>query len=207
MKTWIWVLGCIGLAAGNVDAASPLQTASPPLETKTAVFAGGCFWCMQPPFDALKSKGVMSTSVGYAGGRTEKPTYEQVSAGTTGHLEVLRVSYDPKRIGFRDLLKVFWENIDPVDEKGQFCDRGEQYTSAIFYSSDDEKKEAEASIEELRKKGLGKIVTKVLPLTNYFVAEDYHQAYYEKNPIRYKYYRLRCGRDARLKELWGSVKK
>lgn len=174
-------------------------------EIKTAVFAGGCFWCMQPPFDALKSKGVISTSVGYSGGHTENPTYESTSAGNTGHREVIQVVYDAKKISFKELLPVFWRNIDPFDEKGQFCDKGEQYSSAVFYSNELEKKEIENSLKDLEKQGIkvAKIVTKILPFKTYYLGEEYHQSYYTKNPIRYKYYRASCGRDARLKEVWG----
>jgi len=175
-------------------------------EVRTAVFAGGCFWCMQPPYDALKAKGVISTSVGYSGGHTEDPTYEQTSAGGTGHMEVIQVTYDARKLSFKDLLSVYWKNIDPFDGKGQFCDKGEQYSSAVFYANAAEKKDIEDSISDLAKQGIKteNIVTKVLPLTTYYVAEDYHQSYYEKNPVRYNYYRLQCGRDARLKQVWGS---
>lgn len=175
-------------------------------EIKTVVLAGGCFWCMQPPFDALKTKGVISTSVGYSGGHTEAPTYEQTSAGGTGHFEVIQVTYDAQKLNLTDLLSVFWKNIDPFDEKGQFCDKGEQYTSAVFYANSAEKKNIEDSIVALKKQGIKteEIVTKVLPLKPFYKAEEYHQSYYEKNPIRYNYYRLRCGRDARLKKVWGS---
>lgn len=175
-------------------------------DVKTAVFAGGCFWCMQPPFDALKSKGVISTSVGYSGGRTENPTYEQTSAGGTGHREVIEVTYDAQKIAFKDLLSVYWKNIDPFNDKGQFCDNGEQYSSAVFYSNEAEKKDIDDSIKNLEKQGIKttKFVTKILPLKKFYKGEEYHQSYYEKNPVRYKYYRYSCGRDARLKEVWGS---
>lgn len=175
-------------------------------ETRTAVFAGGCFWCMQPPYDALKTKGVISTSVGYSGGHTKDPTYEKTSAGGTGHFEVIEVTYDARKVSFKDLLSIYWKNIDPFDGKGQFCDKGEQYSSAVFYANAAEKKDIEDSISDLEKQGIktGNIVTKVLPLKTYYIAEDYHQSYYEKNPVRYNYYRLQCGRDARLKEVWGS---
>ncbi len=175
-------------------------------EVKTAIFAGGCFWCMQPPYDALKSKGVISAIVGYSGGITDQPTYESTSKGDTGHLEVIQITYDAKKISYKDLLNVFWKNIDPFDEKGQFCDKGEQYTSAVFYANDAEKKEIEESIKNLEKQGIktSKFVTKILPAKKFFKGEEYHQSYYEKNPVRYKYYRFSCGRDARLKEVWGK---
>ena len=175
-------------------------------ELKTAIFAGGCFWCMQPPYDALKSKGVVSAIVGYSGGHTENPTYESTSKGDTGHLEVIQITYDAKKISYKELLAVFWKNIDPFDGKGQFCDKGEQYTSAVFYSNESEKKEIEESIKNLEKEGIktSKFVTKILPARKFFKGEEYHQSYYEKNPVRYKYYRFSCGRDARLKEVWGK---
>lgn len=171
---------------------------------KTAIFAGGCFWCMQPPYDALIGKGVISTSVGYSGGHTENPTYEQTSAGGTGHLEVIQVTYDPQKIAYKDLLAIFWKNIDPFDGKGQFCDKGDHYTSAIFYADAKEKSEIEESLKNLKEKGIDttKFATKSLPAKPFFPAEEYHQSYYKKNPVRYKYYRFSCGRDARLKEVW-----
>lgn len=182
------------------------SSAKKKVETKSVIFAGGCFWCMQPPFDNLKTKGVISTSVGYSGGSTANPTYEKTSAGGTGHLEVLQVTYDPQKITLKELLQVFWKNIDPFDDKGQFCDKGDQYSSAIFYSTDSEKKDIEDSIKELEKKGIktSKFVTKILPAKPFYVGEEYHQSYYEKNPVKYKYYRFRCGRDQRLKEIWGA---
>jgi len=183
------------------------EKALPKKEPKTAVFAGGCFWCMQPPFDALASKGVLSTAVGYSGGHTDNPTYEQTSSGGTGHYEVIEITYDPEKISFKTLLEVFWRNIDPFDEKGQFCDKGQQYASAVFYSNEDEKKEIDNSIKALEAQGLktAKIATKILPVKKFFRGEEYHQSYYQKNPIRYKAYRYSCGRDSRLKEVWGSI--
>ncbi|MFA6236344.1 MAG: peptide-methionine (S)-S-oxide reductase MsrA [Bacteriovorax sp.] len=164
----------------------------------TAVFAGGCFWCMEPPFEALK--GVSTVKAGYAGGTKLNPTYEEVSSGTTGHKEVIEVTYDPKQVAYAQLLKVFWENIDPFDKHGQFCDKGSQYTSAVFASSEEAKKEFEKS----RPKGKGEVVTQLLPAATFYPAEEYHQDYYKKNPIRYKFYRYNCGRDNRLKEIWGK---
>ncbi len=165
----------------------------------TAIFAGGCFWCMQPPYDALKSKGVSKVIVGYTGGTKVNPTYEEVSKGGTGHREAIEVTYDPKKISFRELLKVFWENVDPFDPNGQFCDSGEEYTSAIFYLNEEQKKEAEAS------KPKGMVATVILPAKTFYPAEEYHQSYYQKNPIRYKFFRFNCGRDKRLKEVWGHA--
>lgn len=165
---------------------------------ETAVFAGGCFWCMEPPFDGLK--GVSKTISGYAGGKTLNPTYEEVSAGKSGHLEVLEVTYDPSQITYAELLKVFWVNIDPFDGGGQFCDRGQQYSSAVFTSNEKER------LEFLKSKPVGKaeVKTALLPSTPFYPAEEKHQDYYKKNPIRYKFYRYNCGRDSRLKELWGK---
>ena len=173
---------------------------------EVAVFAGGCFWCMQAPYDRLKDKGVISTRVGYTGGHTENPTYKETSSGTTGHLEALEVTFNPKKISYQKLLDLFWINVDPLDAKGQFCDKGEQYTSAIFYANEQQKKQAEQSKMALAqsKKLKGQIVTPVRELKKFYAAEDYHQSYYSKNPIRYKFYRKSCGRDARLKELWGG---
>jgi len=172
--------------------------------TKIATFAGGCFWCMEPPFDKLD--GVISTVSGYTGGRTVDPTYEEVSSGTTGHAESLQVTYDPSRIGYEKLLDVFWHNIDPLARDRQFCDIGEQYRSAIFYHDDEQKRLAEASKRALEQSGRFKqpIATQIVATAPFYPAEEYHQDYYKKNPIRYKFYRYNCGRDQRLKELWGK---
>jgi peptide-methionine (S)-S-oxide reductase len=173
-------------------------------EEQTAIFAGGCFWCMQGPFDKLD--GVLATKAGYTGGTKENPTYEETSSGRTGHRESVEVKFDSKKVTYKKLLDTFWENIDPLDSKGQFCDQGEQYTSAVFYLNDEQKKIFESSKAELEKqaKFKGKIETKILPAKKFYAAEDYHQAYYKKNPVRYNYYRTSCGRDKRLKELWGK---
>lgn len=172
---------------------------------KTVVFAGGCFWCLQPPFD--KMTGVLKTEVGYAGGAdSPKPTYESVSAGGTGHLEVIRVTYDPQQVSYSQLLDVFWRNIDPLDGSGQFCDKGDQYRSAIFYQNDEEKRSAQASLEALGQLFSDPIKTDLIPSSTFFLAEEDHQDYYKKNPIRYKFYRYNCGRDQRLQSLWGDKK-
>lgn len=167
-----------------------------------AVFAGGCFWCMEKPFDKLD--GVISTTSGYTGGHIKNPTYEQVSSGSTGHIESLQVIYDPLKIDYKTLLNTFWVNIDPLDATGQFCDKGQQYTSAIFYQNDEQKILAEKSLEEIAKKLSANIATRVVKGSDFYPAEDYHQDYYLKNPIRYNFYRSKCGRDKRLKELWGN---
>lgn len=167
-----------------------------------ATFAGGCFWCMQPPFDALP--GVVSTTVGYTGGSKKNPTYEEVSAGGTGHAESIEVLFDPRRVSYRQLLAVFWHNIDPLTADGQFCDYGHQYRTAIFYHNESQRREAEAAKRALEKARGWKIVTAIEPAGPFYPAEEYHQKYYQKNPFRYRFYRFNCGRDRRLKELWGA---
>jgi peptide methionine sulfoxide reductase msrA/msrB len=170
----------------------------------TATFAGGCFWCMEPPFETLP--GVVSTTVGYTGGSVKHPTYEQVSAGGTGHAEAVRIVYDPSRIGYGQLLDVFWRNVDPVTRDAQFCDVGPQYRTAIFYHDETQRRLAEASKQafEASKRLPGPIVTEIVPAGEFWPAEEYHQRYHEKNPLRYKVYRWNCGRDRRLRELWGD---
>ena len=169
-----------------------------------ATFAGGCFWCMEPPFDKLE--GVISTTSGYTGGHKQEPTYKEVSHGGTGHTEALQIIYDPKRISYAELLDVYWHNIDPTDPNGQFCDKGSQYRSEIFYHDDEQKKLAARSKTALveLKPFADNVVTGITPSTVFYPAEDYHQDYYIKNPIRYKYYRYGCGRDKRLEDLWGT---
>lgn len=169
-----------------------------------ATFAGGCFWCMQPPFDKLP--GVTATIAGYAGGRTVNPTYEEVSSGRTGHAESVEVIYDPKKVSYEKLLDVFWTNIDPTVTNRQFCDTGTQYRTAIFYHDEAQRKAAEASKAALErdKPFKGPIVTAIEMAGPFYPAEDYHQEYYRKNPVRYRLYRTGCGRDARLKVLWGD---
>jgi methionine-S-sulfoxide reductase len=169
-----------------------------------ATFAGGCFWCMEPPFDELE--GVVSTTSGYTGGKVQNPSYEQVSYGGTGHLEAVEVAYDPAKISYEKLLEVFWRNIDPTDGKGQFCDRGQQYTTAVFFHDEEQRRLAEESKRKLVDSGrLEKpITTPVRPAAMFYAAEEYHQDYYVKNPFRYKFYRSRCGRDRVLEKLWKS---
>jgi peptide-methionine (S)-S-oxide reductase len=172
-----------------------------------AIFAGGCFWCMEPPFDKLD--GVLATIPGYIGGTSADPTYEQVSSGRTGHYEAIKVEYDPARIGYSRLLEVFWRNIDPLDATGQFCDKGPQYRSAIFVTDDIQRAEAEASKAALVKSGKlpGRIVTEILPAATFYPAESYHQDYYRRNSVSYSFYRWNCGRDRRLEQLWGPAPK
>jgi peptide-methionine (S)-S-oxide reductase len=174
-------------------------------ERAVAIFAGGCFWCMEPPFDELP--GVLATTSGYTGGTVAKPSYEQVSAGGTGHREAVQVEYDPVRVSYAQLLDVFWHNVDPTDAGGQFCDRGEQYTTAIFTTTGEQAAEAKAAKAKLEESHVLKqpVVTSVLPAGPFYPAEDYHQDYYEKNPLRYRFYRTGCGRDRVLEALWGAA--
>jgi len=178
--------------------------AGDPAKTETAIFAGGCFWCMQPPFEQLK--GVVSTTVGYTGGHTKNPTYEEVSAGGTGHAESVLIVFDPQQIHYEDLLSVFWHNIDPLTPEAQFCDHGHQYRSAIFTQGGEQHRLAVASKQKLEesKRFPSPIVTEIVPATEFYPAEEYHQKYHEKNPARYEFYRWNCGRDKRLEELWGK---
>jgi peptide-methionine (S)-S-oxide reductase len=177
--------------------------ATAPAAQATAIFAGGCFWCVEADFDKLA--GVTATESGYAGGRQPNPTYEQVSAGGTGHAEVVRVTYDPKTVTYEQLLEYFWPHVDPTVKDRQFCDVGDQYRTAILYESTAQRRAAEASKAALEKSGrLAHVYTEVAPAGTFYPAEEYHQDYYRKNPIRYKFYRTSCGRDARLKEVWGK---
>ena len=181
-------------------AVSPAALAA---ETATAIFAGGCFWCMEADFEKLD--GVIDVESGYIGGSTANPTYKQVSAGGTGHAEAVRVRYDPRRVGYEKLLDYFWRHIDPTVKDRQFCDVGAQYRSAIFYQNDTEKKLAEGSLQALEKSGrFARIYTEIAAAATFYPAEDYHQDYYKKNPVRYRLYRTGCGRDARVKSLWGD---
>ena len=182
-----------------------VATAPAPAGLAKAAFAGGCFWCMQRPYDDLP--GVVSTTVGYTGGQKASPTYHEVSAGGTGHLESIEVVYDPKQVTYEKLLDVFWHNVDPTNPNGQFCDNGSQYRTAIFVADDAQQKAAEGSKKALAASAALKspIVTEILTAGTFWKAEDYHQSYYKKNPIRYSFYRSGCGRDSRLKELWGDA--
>ena len=171
-------------------------------EYKSAVFAGGCFWCLEAPFDALP--GVVETESGYTGGSVPNPTYEQVSSGTTGHVEAMRVVYDPEKVSFEKLLEVFWRNIDPTDGGGQFCDRGPQYRSAIFFADPEEEALAKRDKARLEESMGMKIATEILPRAEFYVAEEYHQDFYRKSTLRYHYYRQACGRDQRLRQIWGA---
>jgi peptide-methionine (S)-S-oxide reductase len=174
----------------------------PPAGMQTATFAGGCFWCMVHPFEVID--GVISTISGYTGGSVANPRYEQVSAGGTGHRESVEVVFDPKKVSYQTLLDVYWRNIDPFDDKGQFCDKGNQYRSAIFVANDEQKASAEASKRKLEERFGRAIATDILPAGPFYRAEEYHQDYYKKNPLHYRFYRFSCGRDARLKQVWGE---
>ena len=191
------------VAAGNDPMKKTTETAAGKFEKAT--FAGGCFWCMEAPFDQLS--GVVSVTSGYTGGSLKNPTYKQVSAGGTGHAEAVQIVYDPTRIGYAKLLDVFWRNTDPTVADRQFCDVGSQYRSGIFYHSEEQGLLALKSKEALEKSKpfKGPIVTEVTKAGEFYPAEEYHQHYYKKNPIRYRYYRSGCGRDRRLKELWGDA--
>ena len=194
--------GATSPSSRTVDAPSSARTSG---GTAVAVFAGGCFWCMQPPYDKLP--GVISTEAGYTGGHTSRPTYRQVSAGGTGHAEAVRVTYDPRKVSYPKLLDVFWHNIDPVAVNRQFCDVGDQYRSAIFPIGPQQHSEAEASLRAIQADPRFKrpIATRIEPAATFYPAEEYHQAYYRKNPLRYKYYRYGCGRDQRLQQIWGNA--
>jgi peptide-methionine (S)-S-oxide reductase len=208
MKMWlkvvlaVAVLGFLAAAYAQREE-KKLTTSDGPLATAT--FAGGCFWCMEPPYDELE--GVISTTSGYTGGREKNPTYQDVAEGMTGHAEAVQVAYDPTKVSYERLLDVFWRNIDPFTANAQFCDRGAQYRTAIFYHNEEQKRLAEASKAALEKSGRFSkpIVTEIVPAGEFYVAEDYHQDYYINNPTRYKYYRYRCGRDAVLEEIWGKA--
>ncbi len=214
-RRWISLIVCVltfalsfaapACAANNIsEQAVSTEDAIAPAETETAIFAGGCFWCMEKPFDELP--GVLDTMSGYTGGRVANPSYMQVSSGGTGHVEAVQVTYDPAQVSYDQLLEVFWRNVDPVDNRGQFCDKGSQYRSAIFYRNEQQATAAEASKQSLKtaEKFNQKIATEVLAASEFYPAEDYHQNYYKTHPVRYKVYRYACGRDQRLEEIWGA---
>ncbi len=209
MKNIIFVASLLRIAAiflvmeGIVQAATTQSSGG--TQTAKATFAGGCFWCMEPPYDELD--GVIATISGYIGGTKKNPTYEEVSSGSTGHAEAVQVTYDPKKISYEKLLDVFWRNIDPLTANAQFCDSGSQYRSAVFYHDETQKALAEKSKKTLQPHFKQPIVTEIVAASEFYPAEDYHQDYYKKNPIRYKIYRYGCGRDQRLNELWNSERK
>src|SRR5262245_31144531 len=177
-----------------------LQGAQGGQAVETATFAGGCFWCMEEPFEKLD--GVESVTSGFCGGGNQAATYKDVSAGGTAHMESIQIKYDPAKISYEKLLEVFWRNIDPTDAEGQFCDRGSQYRSAIFYHNEQQKALAEESLSVAGAKITKKIATPILPAGKFFPAEEYHQDYYKKNPAKYKQYKIRCQRERKLHDIW-----
>ncbi len=196
-----------GAASLFLSGAATAQAAAAPVATPpgsaTAIFAGGCFWCTESDFEKLP--GVIAAESGYTAGKVLNPGYKEVSAGTTGHTEAVRVTYDPKLISYARLVEHFWRTIDPTVKDRQFCDVGSQYRSGIYWQNESERKTAEASRDALLKSGRFKTIhTEIIAASQFWPAEDYHQDYYKKNPIRYQYYRTGCGRDARLREVWGE---
>ncbi len=194
--------GLIGLCL--ISSAQAEEATSDSQERAQATFAGGCFWCVESDFD--KVEGVISTTSGYTGGDTENPTYRQVASETTGHYEAVRIVYDPSVVSYEELVDYFWRHIDPLDAEGQFCDKGSSYRSAIFTHNPEQKQIAQESKMELEDPDRFEqpIATEILPLKTFYEAEDYHQDYYQKNPLRYNFYRTACGRDQRINELWGD---
>lgn len=191
-------LAVVALAALGLGGATPVAAAE-----ATAIFASGCFWCTEADFEKLP--GVIEVESGYIGGHTANPSYQEVSSGASGHAEAARIRYDPERVSYQLLLTHYWRNVDPTVKDRQFCDVGSQYRSAIFYLDEGQRRLAEASLDALRQSGrFPQIHTQLVPATTFYPAEAYHQDYYKKNPLRYTFYRQTCGRDARLKELWGA---
>ena len=200
------VVALLTMGVVLVGPQSPTAAQANDGELKKATFAGGCFWCMEPPFDELD--GVVSTTSGYTGGHKWQPTYGEVSAGVTGHAEAVEILYDPSKISYAQLLEVFWRNIDPLTPNRQFCDYGSQYRTAIFYHDEEQKRLARESRESLEQSGRfdDPIVTEINRARVFYPAEEYHQDYYEKRPLRYKLYTYGCGREKRLKQVWGPGK-
>jgi peptide-methionine (S)-S-oxide reductase len=192
------LLGLIfALAAAGLAAAQNAPT-------QKAVFAGGCFWCTESDFD--KVPGVLSTTSGYIGGKTANPTYNQISAGGTGHAEAVEVVYDPGKVSYQQLLDYYWRTVDPLAKDAQFCDRGDQYRTAIFTFGEEQMRLAQASKKKIEAELKRKVFTEIAAAGTFFPAEDYHQDFYQKNPVKYKFYRWNCGRDQRLEQLWGAGK-
>jgi peptide-methionine (S)-S-oxide reductase len=193
----------IGAPFGAVEASGRTRAApSPPPDQDVAIFAGGCFWCMEAPFD--RTAGVTSVLSGYAGGRTRGPTYREVGTGRTGHAEAVRVVFDPERVSYEDLLHVYWRNVDPLDAGGQFCDRGTQYRAALFPLDLAQRRAAERSIAAMEERFGRPVATRIERPGTFWVAEDHHQGYYRTHPGEYRAYRQQCGRDARLRQIWGT---
>ena len=212
MKTYFFIIALLGSACflktclvaqtPRANQASEESKTQSDDALQTATFAGGCFWCMEPPYD--KMPGVKSTISGYTGGRVENPTYEQVSSGRTGHAEAMQVTFDPKIVSYQELLSLYWHNVDPTQANGQFCDHGNQYRTAIFYHSEQQKALAMESKRQVSQQLRGRIRTQIVEAKEFYPAEDYHQDYYLKNPTKYKFYRWKCGRDAQLERVWGN---
>ena len=204
MKSYIICGFGVALAASITVGAMAADNSSSPAKERIATFAGGCFWCVESDFDHVP--GVLRTISGYTGGKLKNPTYRSVSQGGTGHREAVQIVYDPKKVTYVALLEVFWRSVDPTDDGGQFCDRGDVYDTAIFANSDEQKRQADASKQKLQQSGILKhpIVTPIEIAGPFYAAETYHQDYYKKNPVRYKYYRYRSGRDQFLKKVWGT---
>lgn len=196
-----WIMA-LGVVVGLSGAAADVSQTSSPGQRETATFAAGCFWCVEEAFD--KVAGVIATTSGYTAGRTTNPTYEQVSSGGTGHTEAVQVTYDPSKVDYATLLEVFWRNVDAVDGGGQFCDRGSQYRSGIYVHSEQQRTLAEASKARIAAR-LGKpVASEIAAAGPFYPAETYHQDYYKKNSVRYRFYKWNCGRAQRLEELWGK---
>jgi peptide-methionine (S)-S-oxide reductase len=199
---------CVGLVMalfiGSMVSAQAADQAASRQDAARATFAGGCFWCMEEAFEGVG--GIRSVTSGYTGGQKAQPSYEEVSAGETGHAEAVEVRYDPAQVSYDKLLEVFWRNIDPTVKDRQFCDQGNQYRAAIFYHDEEQRRQAEDSRKkvEATKSFKGPIVTQIVPASTFYPAEDYHQDFYKKNPVRYKFYKYNCGRAKRLEELWGA---
>jgi peptide-methionine (S)-S-oxide reductase len=192
------LIGALVLGATFASLAPVAQAA-----TATAIFAGGCFWCTESDFEKLP--GVIEAESGYTAGKVANPTYQQVSGGSTGHTEAVRVTYDPAKVSYSQLVEYFWKTIDPTEKDRQFCDTGDQYRSGIYWGNDEERKVVEASRDALLKSGrFKKIYTELAPASTFYLAEGYHQNYYKTNSVRYSYYRYACGRDAQLKRVWGQ---
>ena len=201
---WLAAGSSIATAALVMTAfTTPTRATAPAPKLETATFAGGCFWSMERPFE--NTPGVVSTVVGFAGGTAKNPTYDQVSTRTTGHAESVQVQFDPSKVSYERLLDIYWHNIDPLTNDRQFCDQGTEYRTVVFYAKDSQRVAAERSRAEVQKHFTKPVVTQIVPMGAFYKAEDYHQDYYKRNPIRYKYYRGRCGRDERLKEVWGKA--
>jgi peptide-methionine (S)-S-oxide reductase len=192
----------LAATVSNGSEAQARQTVPAAAGRDTATFAGGCFWCVEEAFD--KAAGVVKTTSGYTGGRTRNPTYEQVSAGGTGHAEVVQVVFDPRKTSYARLLEVFWRNVDPLTPNRQFCDEGPQYRSAVFYHDAEQRRQAEASNAALDGRFREPVVTEISQVGEFWPAEEYHQDYYTKNPVRYRFYKFTCGRAQRLAEVWGK---